>query len=114
MYFTPEPVLNKTTRSLLLTWPASINFLNAGKHAAPSGAQKTPSSEPISPVASINSWSVTAIAVPPEFRSASRIRKSPTAFGTRKPDAVVGDFLILDALRNSGGTAIAVKIGRAH
>src|ERR1044072_3678081 len=77
IYFTPDPVLNRTTRSPSSTSPVSINFRNAGKHAAPSGAQKIPSKAPISRVAAINSSSVTDTAVPPESRNASSIKKSP-------------------------------------
>src|ERR1041384_6887826 len=92
MYFTPDPVLNNTTRSLDFTEPESISFLKAGRHAAPSGAQNTPSAAPISRVAAINSSSVTDTAVPPDSRNASSIKKSPIAFGTRNPDAVVAAF----------------------
>src|SRR5262249_10725950 len=88
-YFTPLPVLKRTTRSSAFTDPSSISLCSAGKQAAPSGAQKIPSAAPISFVASISSSSVTATAVPPEARKASMIRKSPIAFGTRRPDAVV-------------------------
>src|SRR6266496_540213 len=56
-YFTPLAVLKSTTRSCGFTDPFCINFLSAGKQAAPSGAQKIPSAAPISLVAAINSRS---------------------------------------------------------
>src|SRR6266536_2159435 len=60
-YLTPLPVLKSTTCSSDFTDASSISFFNAGKQAAPSGAQKIPSAAPISFVASINSSSETAI-----------------------------------------------------
>src|SRR5665811_1435744 len=66
----------------------------ASTQAAPSGAAKMPSSLAMRTPASSMSSSLTAIAVPPLSR---------TAFSTR------GDFLVLNAVRGSGGTAIAVS-----
>src|SRR4051812_19104493 len=65
-YFTPEPVLKRTMVSPSLTVPFSIISRRAGRHAAPSGAQKMPSAAPISPTAARSSSSETAMAVPPE------------------------------------------------
>jgi hypothetical protein len=55
--------------------------------AAPSGAQKIPVSAPTTGVQRRISSSAMATAAPPEARTASRIRKSPTARGTRSPEA---------------------------
>jgi len=55
----------------------------------PSGAAKMPSAVASFTEASIISSSFTATAAPPLSRTASSTRKSPNAFGTRKPLATV-------------------------
>src|SRR5690606_23456405 len=81
---------------------------NAGRHAAPSGAAKTPTAAPISPTAATSSASLTAIAVPPDARIASRMRKSPIAFGTLNPDATVDAFSNSSANRSPFSKALTI------
>ena len=69
--------------------PADNSDRNAAKQAPPSGATNTPSLAPTSRVTLIISLSGMAMAPPPELLRIFSIRKSPTAFGTRKPEAIV-------------------------
>src|SRR5207253_10736416 len=86
-YLIPDPVLKITTRSPMAIFPDARSFLSAAKQAAPSGATKRPSWEPTSRTVRIISSSSTAIAPPFDSQRMFSIKKSPIAFGTRKPDA---------------------------
>src|SRR5438552_3701077 len=91
-YLIPDPVLKITTCSPMSIFPDARSFFSATKQAAPSGATKRPSFDPTSRTARIISSSSTAIAPPLESRRIFSIKKSPIAFGTRKPDATVCAF----------------------
>src|SRR6266545_3214739 len=88
-YLIPDPVLKTTTRSPEAILPARRSNFKATKQAAPSGQIKRPSFAPTSRATLIISWSSTAIAPPLDSRRIFKIRKSPIAFGTRKPEAIV-------------------------
>src|SRR6476660_6711205 len=88
-YLIPDPVLKTTTRSPDRILPSERSDFRAAKHAAPSGQTKRPSFAPTSRATRIISSSSTAIAPPLDSRRIFRIRKSPIAFGTRKPEAIV-------------------------
>src|SRR5437762_1977663 len=85
----PEPVLKITRLSSGEILPDESSDLSAAKHAAPSGATKSPSLEATSAAARIISSSLTAMAPPSDWRRMLRIRKSPIALGTRNPEASV-------------------------
>jgi hypothetical protein len=74
----PEPIL-----------PAERSAFKATKQAAASGATNRPSFDPTSRATRIISSSSTAMAPPLDRRRMSKIRKSPIAFGTRRPEATV-------------------------
>ena len=87
MFLSPLPVLKSTTVSSPTSHPVRRSSAAAAAVAAPSGAQKIPVSRPTCSVHSRMAASGTASAAPFEALSASRMRKSPTARGTRRPDA---------------------------
>src|SRR6202011_5056007 len=91
-YLSPEPVLKMTTVSSDRIQPDLASFPAAAQQAALSGATNKPSAAPTLLTASSISASVIAREVPPDWLTASRIRKSPIAFGTRKPEAMVEAF----------------------
>ena len=62
------------------------------ERGAPFGAALMPSCAPSARMSRTMSSSDTAIAVPPLSRTARRTRKSPIAFGTRRPSATVRAF----------------------
>src|ERR1700740_2213239 len=89
VYLYPQPVLNSTTRSCGLIQRSSVSFRAATTVAAPSGAAKIPSVDASSfPAASISS-SLAGTARPCVALTPASTRKSPSAFGTRNPDAIV-------------------------
>src|SRR3990172_11997062 len=98
VYFNPEPVLKRTTVSSLSSQPRAKRSRRATRQAAPSGAAKIPSVEAMVETASRIASSVTAMAVPPLSRMARKIRKSPIARGTRRPEAKVRAFCHVSAL----------------
>src|SRR5207249_6102682 len=91
-YLYPVPVLNTTTTSSALRWPEDFSLRSAATAAPPSGAMKSPSVAE----ASFTPWTISAsetmTPAPWLSRSARRIRKSPSAFGTRRPWASVCAF----------------------
>src|SRR4051812_34758007 len=63
--------------------------MHAASVAPPSGQSNCPSARAASSTAASVAASGTAMAKPPPSRTARRIMKSPIAFGTRIPDAIV-------------------------
>src|SRR5690606_19403803 len=108
-YFSPLPVLKSTTSSVAERMPSRTRWGTAAAVAAPSGAQKTPVRAPTVSVQASISSSVTVTAAPPDSRMARRMRKSPTAEGTRMPEANVVAFGQGSA--NSSPAAQAFTIG---
>jgi len=97
-YFKAFPLLNTIIVSPLFTKPVSTSFERAAYDAAPSGHGRIPSLDASFFIASIISWSLTAIAEPLVSLIALRISLSPKCFGTLIPEAIVAHLYSTQSL----------------
>src|SRR5215813_13281732 len=88
-YLSPEAVLKINTSSPGLIHPCCVNRRRAAIQAAASGQKNIPSARPTRGISANISSSLTLSAVPLLSRSARSIKKSATAWGTRRPEATV-------------------------